>query len=61
MVKRAPTSIKKVKDETTKRARKSHRRSKKNKKVKEPVEQKPFVMNENFMLNDKSLEVNDIN
>ena len=61
MVKRAPTSIKKVKDETTKRARKSHRRSKKFKKVKEPVEQKPFVMNENFMLNDKSLEVNDIN
>jgi len=61
MVKRTPTSIKKVKDETAKRTRKSHRRSKKFKKVKESVEQRPFLMNENFMLNDKSLETNDIN
>lgn len=61
MAKRTPTSIKKVKDETAKRTRKSHRRSKKFKKVKESVEQRPFLMNENFMLNDKSLETNDIN
>ncbi len=61
MVKKISSSIKRVKDENVKRTRRTHRRTKNFKKVKESIGQRPSLINENYMLNDKSLETNDVN